>query len=392
MLNILIASQADHTERTSQKDSLSLSFLCQFASQPSVISAHGIYPEAIAPALPTLHSIQSRSHELSPAHIKLEVAHGLYRLKPRESNPSTPSLSPPEKIPNEENENALANDISGKINAQIKELRETGRKILAEKIHYLSRVVSRDFFSLMLDICIDRQNLATFIRYKLTSEDGLPKATAELIAAAWVTSHEKAKQESFFYSTNNMLLQRTENQAMLILENMLLKKIKEDQIVRGEQSFCISALFSVVTKRHTPMHQFIIDPVAFLRLLPPPPGGKKLTEQQFVGLLCSLLGLPVSVCRKIHQSWESASNEASIEIPSGHAGRVYDFLSTAMAASLKLMLHGPRNHRQDSKILMPLRLQGRLLQWCNTLLAQQDEYATNASDQQRPVKRARFSE
>ena len=391
MLNILIASQADHAESTFKDGGISLSFLCQFALQPSVISAHGIFPEAITPALPTLQSIQSRSHELSLAQIKLEVAHCLYRLKPREGNPATTSLSSAESTLNEVNEDASANDISRKINAQIKELRETGRKMLAEKVNYLSRVVSRDFFNHMFDICIDRENLAAFIQQRLTSEDGFPKATAELIATAWVTSYEKAKQESLLHATNNMLLQRTENQAMLILENMLLKKIEEDQIIRGGQSFCISALFSIVTKRHTPMHQFIIDPVAFLRLLPPPPGGKKLTEQQFVGLLCSLLGLPSPLCRQIHRAWESASNEANIAVPSGHAGRVYDWLSKAMAASLKLMLHGPRNHRQDGDIVMPLRLQGRLLQWCNTILAQQDEDGTDANDQEPPAKRARFS-
>jgi hypothetical protein len=108
-------------------------------------------------------------------------------------------------------------------------------------------------------------------------------------------------------------------------------------------------------------------------------------------LLSSTLGLPIPICRKIHQAWESASTEVNIAVPSGRAGLVYDFLSQAMAAALKLMLYGPRNHRQDGENIMPLRLQGRLLQWCNSILAQQDEDEDDASDQQRPAKRARFS-
>lgn len=178
---------------------------------------------------------------------------------------------------------------------------------------------------------------------------------------------------------------------MLMLENAILKKTNENQIVRDGRSFCLGALLHVARKRHTPMRQFMTDPVAFLRLLPQSLSEEKLTEQQFVELLSSTLGLPTPICRKIQQAWESANAEANIAVPSGHAARVYDFLSQAMATSLKLMLHGPRNYRQDGENIMPSRLQGQLLHWCNTILAQQNEYEVEESDQRRPEKRARLN-
>ena len=389
MANILVASRADHAVRMLKKDGMSLSFFCQLASQPSVISSHGLFPEVISPALPALQAIQSRSHELSPAQINFELAYCLHRLQTPEENTATTNSSSVAFLLNENNEKALENEISRKISTQIKELKELGREILAKKVNYLSQVISRPFFSLMLEKSSDRLDLAAVIQHQLTFEDGFPLPVAELIATAWMTSYEQAKRESFFSEKNHMSLQRVENQTILVLENLILKKMKENQAVRDGRSFCLTALLNVVTKRHTPIQQFITDPVAFLRLLPQSPSEKKLTEQQVVDLLSSTLGLPISMCRKIHEAWDSASTEVNIAVPTVRAGLVYDFLSQSMAAALKLMLYGPRNHPQDSENIMPLRLQARLLQWCNSILAQQDE--DDDRDQEPPSKRARFS-
>ena len=391
MVNILIASRADHAIAMLKKNGMSLSFFLQYASQPSVISSHGIFPEAISSALPALQEMQSRSHELSLTQIKFEVAYHLSRLQVVEENSTTTNSPSAESILNGNDENSLKSDIQKKINDQIKELRNIGRVILGNYANYLSRAISLDFFRLMLETYTDRPDLGAFIQYKLTLEDGLPLPAAELIATAWVTSYEQAKQEIFFSAKNKMLLLRTEHQTMLMLENAILKKTNENQIVRDGRSFCLGALLHVARKRHTPMRQFMTDPVAFLRLLPRSLSEEKLTEQQFVELLSSTLGLPTPICRKIQQAWESANAEANIAVPSGHAGRVYDFLSQAMAASLKLMLHGPRNYRQDGENIMPSRLQGQLLHWCNTILAQQNEYEVDERDQRRPEKRARLN-
>ena len=389
MVNILIASRADDAVSLLKKDGMSLSFLCQWASQLRVMSSHGIFPEAIASALPTLQAIQSRSHELSPAQIKFEVAYCLHRLHTPEEDTTKTNSSSVAILLNENYDKSLENDISGKIGAQTKALRELGREVLSEKASYLCHVISRSFFSLMLEKNDDILDPTAFIQHQLTFEDGLPLPVAELIATAWMTSYEQAKRESFFSEKNHMSLQRVENQTILVLENLILKKMKENQAVRDGRSFCLTALLNVVTKRHTPIQQFITDPVAFLRLLPQSPSEKKLTEQQVVDLLSSTLGLPISICRKIHEAWDSASTEVNIAVPTGRAGLVYDFLSQSMAAALKLMLYGPRNHSQDGENIMPLRLQARLLQWCNSILAQQDE--DDDRDQEPPSKRARFS-
>jgi hypothetical protein len=187
-----------------------------------------------------------------------------------------------------------------------------------------------------------------------------------------------------------MLLQCTENHMIFSLENKLMKKINQFETTLHRRSFCLNELFNTLTKRHAPIKQFVTDPVAFLRLLPPSPAEKNLTQDQFVALLCGVLGLSANMSQKIHGAWALACDEARTAIPSGHPGRVYDFLSRAMAASLKLMLHGPRDDRQDGEFIMPVRLQGQLLQWCNTILAQQDEDETDSIDQQRPQKRARI--
>jgi hypothetical protein len=186
-----------------------------------------------------------------------------------------------------------------------------------------------------------------------------------------------------------MLLQSTENHMIFSLENRLLKKINQFETMLNRRSFCLNELFNTLARRHAPIKQFVTDPVAFLRLLPPSPAEKSLSQDQFVALLCGVLGLPVNMSQKIHGAWILACDEARTAVPSGHAGRVFDFLSRAMAASLKLMLHGPRDDRQDGEFIMPARLQGQLLHWCNTILTQQDEDETDSIDQQRPQKRAR---
>jgi hypothetical protein len=387
-----VTPQADQATKIFSTNGMSLSYFCQFASQPAVFSICGIFPEALTSALPTLQKIQGQSHNLSLAQVNFEVAYCLYNLKKIGQNVDTTALFSVQTIMNAADEQTLANGVTRKINAQIDELRKIGRKLLVEKANKFSYFLSRIFFGLMLEKCPDNTDLSDFIQNKLTEEDGLPLAIAKFIATAWATSYDKSKRTSYVHTHDNLLLQRTESDMIFSLENSLLKKINQFETMANRRSFYLNALFHTLTKRHSPIKQFVTDPVAFLRLLPPPPAEKNLSKEQFVAMLCAALGLPVDIAQKIHESWALACEEASIAIPSGRAGQVYDFLSRAMAASLKLMLHGPRNHRQDGEFIMPIRLQGHLLEWCNTILAQQteDEAETDSTDQERPHKRARL--
>jgi hypothetical protein len=368
---------------------VSLTNFCQLASQPTAFSSYGIFPEAIASALPALQNLQDRSHHLSGAQIEFEVAYCLHNLKKREVNVDVTSLFAAQTVMNVTDEQALMIEKNNKINVQISELRKIGGKFLTEKVGSFSHMLSRNFFRLMIEKCPNNADLATFIQHKLTQEDGLPLNAAEFIATAWVNSYNKSKQLLFLSTEDTILLQCTENHMIFSLENRLLKKINQFETTLNRRSFCLNELFNVLKKRHAPIKQFMTDPVAFLRLLPPSPAEKNLSQDQFVALLCGVLGLPVNMSQKIHGAWILACDEARTAVPSGHAGRVYDFLSRAMAASLKLMLHGPRDDRQDGEFIMPARLQGQLLHWCNTILTQQDEDETDSIDQQRPQKRAR---
>jgi ankyrin repeat protein len=386
----LAPPRADNAVSMFTNNGISLSNFCQFASQPAAFSSYGIFPEALASALPALQNLQGRSHNLSGAQIEFEVAYCLHNLKKREVNVDATSLFSVETIMNVTDEQSLMNENTNKINVQIGELKKIGDKFLTEKINSFSHILSRNFFSLMLGKCPNNTDLTAFIQNKLTQEDGLPLNAAEHIATAWVNSYNKSKQLSFLSNQDTMLLQCTENHMIFSLENKLMKKINQFETTLHRRSFCLNELFNTLTKRHAPIKQFVTDPVAFLRLLPPSPAEKNLTQDQFVALLCGVLGLSANMSQKIHGAWALACDEARTAIPSGHPGRVYDFLSRAMAASLKLMLHGPRDDRPDGEFSMPVRLQGQLLQWCNTILAQQDEDETDSIDQQRPQKRARI--
>jgi len=384
--------QADQATKIFSTNGMSLSYFCQFASQPAAFSACGIFPEALASALPTLQILQDQSHNLSLAQIDFEVAYYLHNLKKIGPNVDATALFSVQTIMNVADEPTLANGVTRKINAQIDELRKIGGKLLVEKVNKFSYFLSRIFFELMLEKCPHNTDLSDFIQNKLTEEDGLPLAIAKFISTAWVTSYDKSKRTPYVHTHDNLLLQRTESDMIFSLENTLLKKIIQYETMANRRSFCLNALFNTLTKRHSPIKQFVTDPVAFLRLLPPFPAEKNLSKEQFVAMLCASLGLPVDIAKKIYEAWALACEEASIAIPSKRAGQVYDFLSRAMAASLKLMLHGPRNHRQDGEFTMPIRLQSQLLEWCNTILAQQteDDAETDLNDQQRPHKRARL--
>ena len=387
---ILAPPRADNAVSMFTNNGISLSNFCQFASQPAAFSSYSIFPEALASALPTLQNLQGRSQNLSIAQIEFEVAYCLHNLKKLEVNADATSLFSVETIMNVTDEQSLMNENTNKINVQIGELKKIGDKFLTEKINNFSHILSRNFFSLMLRKCPKNTDLTIFIQHKLTKEDGLPLNAAEHIATAWVNSYNKSKQLSSLSTQDTMLLQCTENHMIFSLENRLLKKINQFEKMLNRRSFCLNELFNTLTKRHSPIKQFVTDPVAFLRLLPPSPAEKNLSQDQFVALLCGVLGLSANMSQKIHGAWALACDEARTAIPSGHPGRIYDFLSRAMAASLKLMLHGPRDDRQDGEFIMPARLQGQLLHWCNAILAQQDEDETDSSDQQRPQKRARI--
>ena len=387
---ILAPPRADNAVSMFTNYDISLSNFCQFASQPTALSSYGIFPEALASALPALQNLQGRSHHLSVAQIEFEVAYCLHNLKKLAVNVDATSLFSVQTTMNVTDEQALANDNINKVNTQIGELQKIGYKFLAEKVNSFSYILSRNFFSLMLYKCPKNIDLNAFIQHKLTQEDGLSLNAAEFIATAWVNSYNKSKQFSFLSTQDTMLLQCIENHMIFSLENKLLKNINQFETMLNRRSFCLNELLNTLKKRHSPIKQFVTDPVAFLRLLPPSPAEKNLSQDQFVALLCGVLGLSVNMSQKIHGAWALACDEVSTAIPSGRAGRVYDFLSQAMATSLKLMLHGPRDDRQDGEFIMPVRLQGQLLQWCNTILAQQDEDETESNDQQRSQKRARI--
>jgi hypothetical protein len=179
---------------------------------------------------------------------------------------------------------------------------------------------------------------------------------------------------------------------MLVMENMLLNKMHVEKMKRNVDSFCLNTLLNSVTRVHSLIHQFVSDPVGFLREVTTIAEKKTLSKQQFVAMLCTQLGLSMAVCQKIHNAWEMANADTAIAFPAGHPEEVHEFLSQTMAASLKRILVAPYNNQEADEIGLPLRLRDRLSLWCDTILASQSTNDANSSDDQRPAKRRRFNE
>ena len=392
MLNILIAHRADEAIKIFTRGGVSLSSFCQFAAQPATFSAHGIFPEVLAPVLPALQALLSRSQNLSPAQIQFEVAYCLYLLKTPQEGTNTASSISINNLLNSSDEIELIKTIPKKIASQIKELQRVGKNIVINKQNVLIHVLSRDFFSDMLRKFSGTSHLMASIAHQLMTEDGLPNHVAEVIAIAWITAHEKTQQIPVNPNTINNLSQHTETRMLLVMENILVRKIHDGTMARHVETFCLNVLLNSVMSVHSLVHQFVNDPVRFLQDFNQSTAEKKLTTQQCMVQLCTQLGLSMTVCQKIYNEWELATADVAIDFSSVHTSAAQEFLSKTMATSLKRIFTEPNGKNQEGDIIMPLRLRDQLLQWCDTVLTQEDEYQARLNDQQRPAKRARFNE
>ncbi|MEO0314252.1 MAG: hypothetical protein RI928_708 [Pseudomonadota bacterium] len=392
MLNILIANRADEAIKIFTNGGVSLSALCEFASQPATFSLHGIFPAVLAPALPALQLLQSQLQELSPAQIQFEVAYCLYLLKIPQEGANPVNLTSLENILNLSDEIELIKSIPKKMTAQAKELQKMGQKVVIDKQNVLASVLSRGFFEAVLKRFGATSQFPASVAHKLRKEDGLPNPVAELIASAWFTAYEKTQQVPIDSGTPNSLSQHTETRMMLVMENKLLNTVHGEKMKRNVDSFCLNALLNSVTRMHSPIHQFVSDPVRFLQEATTIAAKKTLSKQQFVALLCTQLGLSVTTCQKIHNAWEMANADTATAFPAGHPEDVHEFLSQTMAASLKRILVDSYNIKEADELGLPSRLRDRLSLWCDTILASQYTNEANSSDDQRPAKRRRFNE
>ena len=392
MLNILIAHRADEAIKIVTRGGVSLSWFCQFASQPATFSPHGIFPVVLAPALPALQALQSSAQELSTAQIQFEVAYCLHLLKIPQEGANAVNSTSIENLLNSSDEIELIKNIPKKIASQAKELQKVGQKIVVDKQNLLIHVLSRDFFNDMLIKFSDTSDFLASIAHKLMIEDGLPNLVAKVIASAWITARGKTQQIPINPDTINNLSQHTETQMLLVMENILLSKLQDGAVKRNTDYFCLHVLLSAVTRSYSLLNQFTNDPVRFLRDLTTANAEKGLSRQQFVAKLCTQLGLSMTVCQKIHDAWEVATTDTATAFASEYTSAAHTFLSQTMAASIKQILNEPNSKNQGDEVIMPLRLQDQLLQWCDTVLSPQYENPTSFDDQQRPAKRARLNE
>ncbi len=392
MLNILIAHRAKGAIKTFTHDGVLLTAFCEFAPRPATFSLNGIFPEVLAPTLPALQLIQSRSNELSPAQIQFEVAYCLYLLKLPQEGVNAVNQTSLENILNSSDEIELIKSIPKKMTAQAKELQKIGQKIVIEKQNVLTSILSRGFFEAVLRRFGATSQFPTSVAHKLRTEDSLPSLVAEVIASAWFTAYEKTQQVPIFSETPNSLSQHTETRMMLAMENILLNNMPGEKMKTNVDAFCLNALLNSVTRVHSLIHQFVSNPVRFLREVTMVAAKKMLSKQQFLALICTQLGLSMTACQKILDAWEMANTDTAIAFPAGHPDEVNEFLSQTMATSLKRTLVDPHENKEADETGLPLRLRDQLRLWCDTILFSQSTNEANSSDDQRPAKRRRFNE
>ena len=392
MLNILVNPRIDQAIRLFTKNGRWLAGFCQFASQPTALAPNGIFPTAIAPALPALQDLAMRSRELNPAQIEFEAAYCLYLLGTPPVQIHSTNSSSAINLRQATIEEVFINGISRNIAAQVHELQAIGRQQLTNQRNFLITTSTSDFFHAALKGFGPEYDLLTSLENLLKTEHGLPDSVARVIASAWVVAYEKARQIHDHPDAVRDLLLCTENLLLTVIENSLTDKFASRGSQRPTEIFCLNVLMNAVTNRRTSLDHFTSDPVDFLSSLATNAADTTRSEQAWEVTLCTQLGLPTALCKKIYQAWHSANSEASVAVPSGHPRRVHDFLSRAMANSLKAILIDSHQQRQAGEIVMPARLQGRLQQWCDRVLMSPQDDATERNDEQRPKKRARFNE
>lgn len=266
--------------------------------QPEVLASNGCFTSTLFASSEKIKSILSQRPDLTERQKSL-IAALIFGQSLPETSPPAP-LKSGQPVPNHV---IWQHNTRQQIHLQREALRVASTKLLDHTKQKLTEATAFVFFKAQSDRCPRGASIGRFITQHLQEVLGIPNAIAQYIGDAWHNATRWSVDWQFASETNSDYLEN-------LAKNLIRKTVNETISDADDMTyFCKKTLEEAIPSASHPLHQFHLDPVAWLKkcenrtsLADPEPD---------LAYRCQVaLGLPLASCEAIVKVWQRAISVA----------------------------------------------------------------------------------